>query len=59
MPWTHHGEFYLNSKVLFSLTTEEAALVETPSITLDLFSVVHRPVAGTTFVSSTPVWHDK
>lgn len=33
--------------------------METPSITLDLLSVVHRPVAGATFVSSAPVWHDK
>lgn len=39
------------------LTAEETGLVEAPPIALDLFRMVNRLFAGSTFCTSAPVWH--
>jgi len=43
----------------FALTAEEARLVKTPSIALDFLSMVHCLFTGTTFGSTSPVWHPR
>lgn len=57
-PCLNYTTLHKVSRIRISiLTADEAGLVETPAVTLDLLGVVHRLLTGCTLGASSPVWH--